>query len=330
VLPRRPISRSQSRAVLRAGLRRLLLRVGPLAVHVGCAPAFDDRHDLLGFRIAAVGVVDGEASAAVWSGALFHEEPVTLDWTADGESLGQGWGIAVPDGTGELGLVATAPDGTIREARVGVGITPAELVFERASVLVGDDISIEARAALEETPSDGAAPEGEALRIRLVDPEGEQTRWMVAGGASTLLELDAVTADVLPQRLEFDDGEVVGRETVPAGFQHILALRIDGDGGNRWRWVDAALGTDTALIQSEGWLLESSADVGTGLLAVTLDELTTSGVGALGEPEAVDDLAQHDPPNCAPADTPFSLGWLADGRCTVSETRGRRVVLAVR
>lgn len=309
---------------------RPLLVAAPSAALVGCAPAFDDRHDLLGFRIAAVGIVDGEAAAAVWSGALFHEEPVRLDWTADGEPLGQGWGLPVPDGVTELGLVATAPDGTVREARVGVGTSLAALSFERTSVPVGEDISIAARAALAESPSAGAAPEGEALRIRLLEPGGSQTRWMVAAGATTLLELDANTADVLPERLEFDDGEVVGRERVPAGLQHVLALRIDGVGGNRWTWVDAALGTDAAFLQSEGWLLESSADAGTGLLAATLDDLTPDGVGTLGAPEPVDDLGQHDPPGCAPAGIPFSLGWLADGRCSVAETRGRRVVLAVR
>lgn len=309
---------------------RPLRCVVPLAALVGCAPTFDDRHDLLGFRIAAVGAVDGEAEAVVWSGALFHEARTTLAWTADGVALGEGWGVPVPAGTEELGLVATAPDGTVREARVSVGGTMEPLAFERAAVAVGEDVSIEARAALPETPSDGGAPEGEALRIRLVQPGGEQTRWMVAGGATTLLELDAETADVLPERLEFDDGEVVRREAVEPGVQHVLALRIDGEGGNRWTWVDAALGTDTPLIRSGGWLVEGSVDLSTGLLAVTLDALSATGVGTLGSPQAVSDLTQHDPPDCAPADVPFSLDWLAEGRCTVSETRGRRVVLAVR
>ena len=53
---------------------------------VGCAPSFMDRHDLLGFRIAAVGVEDGYASAAIWSGRLFHEAPPLLELAVSGRS----------------------------------------------------------------------------------------------------------------------------------------------------------------------------------------------------------------------------------------------------
>ena len=309
---------------------RTALPLVPLVALVGCAPTFDDRHDLLGFRVAALGVVDGRADAAIWSGTLFHGDAVALDWTADGAPLGEGWDVQVPPGTGSLGLVATAPDGTVREARVSVGDAPPPLEFQRAAVAVGEDVSIGARATLEETPSRGAAAAGQALRVRLVDPGGTQTRWMVAGGSTTILELDAETADVLAERLELDDGEVVSREASIAGLHHVLALRMDGAGGNRWAWVAAALGTEAAHLQSGGWLIESTADASTGLLAVTLDDLSEDGVGALGRPEAVVDLAQHGPPGCAPPDTPFSLDWLANGRCTVAETRGRRVVLAER
>ena len=39
----------------------------------GCAEPFAvNRHDLGPFRIAALGVVDGQASAAIWSGQPFH------------------------------------------------------------------------------------------------------------------------------------------------------------------------------------------------------------------------------------------------------------------
>jgi hypothetical protein len=308
--------------------RRAAIPAACLAL-AGCAPTFDDRHDLLGFRIAAIGVVDGQAAAAVWSGSLFHAEPTSMVWTVDGAPLGEGWGLGVPEGAEELGLVATAPDGTIREARVSIAGGLAPLSFTRSAVAVGEDVSIEARSALDESPLDGAAPAGQAVRIRLEAPEGDRSRWMVAGGETTLLELDAETVDVMPERLGFDDGEVASRQAVAPGVQHVLALRMDGAGANRWAWIDAALGVDTPLIRSGGWLLEGEADTSTGLLAVDLDGLSADGVGTLGSPEAVDDLSQHDPPTCAPSDLPFSFDLLADGRCTVADSLGRRVVLAV-
>ena len=310
-------------------LERSAITASLAAVVCGCAPTFDDRHDLLGFRIAAVGVVDGEASAAVWSGSVFHAESVTLHWSADGEPLGLGWGVPVPPGTGELGLRVVAPDGQERTARVSVSDGIGPLAFERTLVSVGDDVSIDGRSALEERPLAGSASDGEAVRIRLVDPGGTSTRWMVGSGATTLLELDSDTVDVLPDRLTFDDGEVVGRVPAEVDVAHVLALRMDGAGGNRWVWVDAPIAGDHSVFRSDGWVLEGAVDVSTGLLAVTLDGLEAGGVGALGDPEPVLDLEQHDPPACAPSGQPFSLDWLANGRCSVSETRGRRVVVAV-
>ena len=308
--------------------RTIIAALGSMA-SAACAPAFDDRHDLLGFRIAALGVVDGQASASVWSGELFHAEPTRMRWTADGEFLGEGWEIPVPAEARELGLTATAPDGRERSARVSVGDALEPLAYTRSSVAVGKDVSIEARGKLVEEPLDGAAPAGLAVRIRLDSPDGNQTRWMVADGATSLLELDPETVDVMPERLQFDDGVVAGRTSIDPGVVHVLALRMDGDGGNRWAWIDAGLGTDGPLFRSDGWLLEGDVDTSTGLLAVTLDELSPSGVGTLGAPEPVADLTQNDPPDCAPSGQPFSLDWLADGRCSVSGSRGRRVVLAV-
>ena len=52
----------------------------------GCAEPFEvRRQELSGFRIAAVGVVDGKASAAIWSGeGLGHAEAPILEWSMDG------------------------------------------------------------------------------------------------------------------------------------------------------------------------------------------------------------------------------------------------------
>lgn len=301
----------------------------PICLLAGCAPTFAERQDLLGFRIAAVGAVDGEARAAIWSGDLFHTAATTLEWTADGTSIGEGWGVVVPDDASELALVATAPDGTVREAVVSVGAAPPPLTVTRAAVDIGADVSIAARSGLAAEPVDGAVPDGAAVRLVVADAADRQQRWMVASGEGTLLELDAVTADVLNEELTFDDGEVEARRALDAGTRHVLVLSLDGAGGNRWRWVDAVFGAAGPLIAHGGWLLPFEADASTGLVAVTLDDVTAAGVGTWSDPVAVSDLSAHEAPACAPADAPFELDWLVDGRCLVEDVDGRRLVLEV-
>ena len=82
---------------------------------LACAEPFDVQRDVLGpFRITAIGVEDGVARAAIWSGeGMVHASSPRLAWTLDGEELGEGYEVAV-DGGGELGLVVTAADGSLQ------------------------------------------------------------------------------------------------------------------------------------------------------------------------------------------------------------------------
>ncbi len=296
----------------------------------GCAPTFDDRHDLLGFRIAAIGAIDGEARAALWSGALFHTEAASLSWSADGVDLGEGWGVGVPDDALELGLVATAPDGTVREAVVSVADAPARPAVSRLAVDIAADVSLAARAALDGTPAERSVAETQATRLVVAPDDVREQRWMVAGGEGTLLELDAGTVDVLNEEIRFDDGEVEARRRLDPGVRHVLLLSLDGAGANRWRWVDAAFGVDDPLVDHRGWLLPLDVDTGTGLVAVTAIGVDATGVAAWDEPVGVLDLSIYDPPDCAVPGVPFELDWLVEGRCLAGDVEGRRLVLEVR
>ena len=87
-----------------------------------CAEPFPaDRHDLLGFRIAALGTKDGIASAAVWSGlGLWHERSPQLIWSVNGTEIGSGYNVSIPAGAERLSLHAISPDGDQYFAEVSV------------------------------------------------------------------------------------------------------------------------------------------------------------------------------------------------------------------
>ena len=103
------------------------MRALPLILGLAaCQEPFSvNRRELGPFRIAAVGVVDGVASAALWSGlGLYHDERPSLTWTLDGAPLGEGFDVAVPAEGGQLGLTVTAPDGRVYVAEVTARAAP--------------------------------------------------------------------------------------------------------------------------------------------------------------------------------------------------------------
>ena len=311
------------------------MRALPLLILLAaCQEPFSvNRHELGPFRIAAVGVVDGVASAALWSGqGLYHDERPTLTWTLDGAPLGEGYDVAVPAEGGLLGLTVTTSSGEVYAAEVTARSAPiAPPGVTRAAVDLSESVDLAARREVLAESVSGSVAEGEATRLSLVGDgvEGLTWRWMSAGGLGTLLELDPGVADVLAEELELDDGVLISRAPTGPGIYPQLVLGLDGAGGNLWVWADAAIGVTTPLLRHEGRLIPADAEVGPGLVAGTVqlsDDVV--GLSLTGVAPATEDDIAGTFLSCAPSPgEPFRLQWLAEGRCVRGELDGERVVL---
>jgi hypothetical protein len=305
----------------------MTLRAPALLILLGCQEPFDtDRHDLRGLRIAAVGVHDGVAEAAIWSGlGPWHEAAPTLAWTLDSEPLGEGFDVTVSS-AGVLGLTVTGQDGEVRTAEVTVSSVLPSLSVSRAAVSIGDDISIDARRALDAEAVEDTVPSGESVRMTLAGlQENASARWMSASG--TVLELEVDAADLIPEEILLDDGEISARTALGDGRYPGLALAIDGSGGNDWLWVDAAVGVTEPLLRHRGLLLLSDDVPGAGLVAATLAADDVGGV-RLEAVAAVKDASEQELLSCMPegAET-FELSWIVQGRCPRPDVLGARVVV---
>ena len=278
---------------------------------LACQGPFDVRRKDLGpFRIAAIGVQDGLARAAVWSGeGMFHSHTPSLRWTLDGETLGEGFEVEVSE-SGLLGLEVENAEGELLFAEVMVASPPALPGFERLAVDI-DDLDLAARRQAQESELSGPSL---AVRVRLDSIEGVEARWMSALGEGTLLELEPFAADVLAEEVLFEDGVAVDRAPTEAGIYHQLVLLMDGEGGNNWIWIDVPLGLDSGgLVAHHGRLISGEP----GLMGAT--------IGPAGELLELSpaELEEHDA-SCGPA--PFELAWLVEGRCGLDTVQGQRVV----
>ncbi|MCB9797232.1 MAG: hypothetical protein H6741_31475 [Alphaproteobacteria bacterium] len=296
-----------------------------------CAEPFEvNRKDLGPFRIAALGVEGGVARAAIWSGeGMVHPSPPSLSWTLDGGPLGEGYEVSVAGG-GTLGLTVTSPDGEVLEAELSVAEAPAAPGVSRYALGQVEDVSLDARRALDPEPVAQGVPEGEAARLVLdALPEGYSARWMSAEGLGTLLEVEADAADLFPEELEFDDGALISRTDSGAGVYHQLALVFDGAGSNAWTWIDVSVGLDTPFLRQGERLvpLESALEPGTYALTVSVDAESPGGL-AFSEAVATEDLDEMDLA-CARAGAPFTLDQVAEGRCAADTLDGARVVMVL-
>lgn len=245
---------------------------------LACAEPFDVRRQDLGpFRIAAVGVVDGVAAAAVYSGAgMGHEQAPTLSWSLDGEALGEGWDVPVSGGD-ELELRVDSAAGHSASARVSVA-APEATTWTR-------------------NEDDG--------RVRITLEAGARSaRWMTVDGVAEVVPLEPLV------------GEVVWEEP---GQAHHLALVQDGEGGNRWTWIDTAWAVEDR-VRHEGRLLEGDTEL-TGPVAATLSLAADGGVG-LANVSA--DVGDTEILACMPEPV-FRTAWVAEGRCGLDEVLGARV-----
>jgi hypothetical protein len=296
----------------------------------GCADAFGiKRQELSSFRIAALGVLDGKASASVWSGeGMGHAHAPLLEWSMDGTCIGEGWDV-VPEEAGLLELRATSAGGAVAHAQVTVGSAPDVPEIVRMAVVVEDDLSIEARDALESREVESGVEIGEALRMDVIVEESHRVHFMVAGSDGTVLELDRHRGDFLAEEIIFNDTEVESRTDSAPGVYHLLVLVQDLKGGNRWIWLDAPMGVDGTWARSGERRLELGEEVASGLVSVSLSRVDGFESYELEDPELVTDLSTQSLTECAPQGIPFDLDWIVDGRCGLDELDGARIVLEI-
>ena len=149
----------------------------------GCRAEFDVSRDELGpFRIAALGVEPGEecstATASIWSGeGLFHRQSPRLEWSLNGEALGEGWGVSVCE-DGLLELKVTSPANDVRYGQVVVAPREETLNVARAAVDLSS-LELEARREAEDQEVHSSVPLGFATRVTLAGlSEQDVLAWM--------------------------------------------------------------------------------------------------------------------------------------------------------
>jgi len=329
-------------------LNRCTRHAGLLTVGLGaagCAEPFTvERHVLGPPRLAALGVHNGVARAAIWSGeGAFHRASPELHWSLDGEHLGSGFDVEVP-GDGVLELTAVLSDGSELTGEVTVGAwTTVDVLRAEVDRPAGNALTLADRSAVyDPLPVAGSVSSSSMLRVIAArSPDTPETmRWMLGTEAWSVLELDTHTADIVAADVQFEDGEIESVSNSPGGLAPGLALSIDGAGGNGWQWFDVAFDVAQPLLRVDGRLLpideaSSVLDGAPGHVLATLSAEASAMGGAglrLVDVEAGDDLeadraAFPDPP-CSPGTG--LLDHIAEGRCPLGEIDGARVVLEVR
>lgn len=205
-----------------------------LALLLGCPPSFEhDQHDLVDLRVVGMSYARGPAAALVWDGPLAYSAVApTLTWTGDVD------GYSCNDIDVDTGADAAdcAPRGTMSATVVadnGVATETGTLTFHADG----------------RVPSIGAASvsiEGTAARVSLDAPPSHHTRWMAPEG-----EVEAVDQHVATFELPGD------------GVYPVVALVIDGLGGNDWVVVDVG-DTTGRLGVGHRWIATEPAWPGAG------------------------------------------------------------------
>ena len=309
---------------------------------LGCRAEFDVSRDTLGpYRIAAIGVDGGQecptATAAIWSGeGLYHRQSSRLEWTLNGEAIGEGWGVQVCE-EGLLELKATSPGGELRFAQVEVSLREEALAVARSSVDLSS-LELEDRRQAEAVEVHSIVPLGSATRVTVQGlGTNDSLVWMSPGlrdtageellGQGEVLELNESQADLLAENWTLDEEGLLETRSAYAGVDSHLLLVMDGQGGNRFLWVDAGFGLDdSGFVRHAGRLIDAGLVPESGLLAATV-VATSEGAELMEIAEASElDVLETD---CAHGAALFELDWLANGRCSLEEIDGQRIVMEV-
>lgn len=328
------------------------------------APFGTDRHDLVGFRLAAVSVPPAFATetvtpevALVVDGRPWSDDPVELVWywveTEDDvlaidpltpvAGSGPAPSLLVPSRERVLAVVATH-DGREQRAFVelpeppGLLDAPFDVLAEGLPLTVdaaeGPELVLDARAALEPTALAEIAP-GDFVRLT-ADVDGDPlVRWMATAG--TFFELERQVADWAAGELRLDVDEIDdGRTVLDPGPVTVLALALGVPGETRFAALDLSVGPHPPGVVVQGRAVPTVPAVdpqpGDGVAGTFVAD-DTSPTGFRLEGATLVDLLTVDfgsdaIPCAANLVGPFDPRWLLTGVCTRADVDGRAVVLA--
>jgi hypothetical protein len=330
---------------------------------LGCQEPFGtDRHDLVGFRLAAVqapavaaGAPFVPRAAVIVDGRAWAAEPAVLTWgfVADEDAALEPFEVAAtgaaptlvaPETTRTLVVSAThggverrafltlaAPPGGVR-APTGFDVGPLPL----PKAPTGEQLVRDARLAL--VPGEGRAVERRGwLRLVAGVPEGVLVRFMATAG--TFLELEAAVTDwTATDDLHLDEDEVDDPGTpIPRGTVTMLALAVADVGETAFTATEVFVGPapdgvwlGSRFVPATG--LPAFTEPGLGVRTVLREDAEApSGLrlegGTRVDPATVTDWGTPDL-SCDPAvDGPLDPDWFLTQRCSPAGADGLEVVV---
>lgn len=305
----------------------------------GCQEPFaEDRRDLASFRIAAVAAREApeglvELRAFVYSGlGLWHATPPVVTWTVGSETL-TGPVVQAP-AVYPLDVAVTAEGDGLESAVLSLAAPPTPPVLASWSRGVTDltitDVVTPIEDRLTHVPGDDgpvAAGGGVRLAVETVDDGDRVTHWMTTGGQ--LAELDASTTDWFAGTAVLDDNEIESSATVGAGVYSVVALTLDGQGGNQWTTLDVAVDIADPLLHVGGRLFPvTTGERGEGWWEATVEaEESTAGIRLVDVAPGADPTGAKGTLCGVPAAQGFDFAALAEGWCARDELVGQRIVV---
>jgi hypothetical protein len=319
---------------------------------IACQDPFGaDRHDLVGFRIAAIEVHTPTPDRAYPRLAMIVDDRPWTDsqpllswfWLEHAEELTDIDALTEPAGVGPrpdlfrvegrpvLGLLARWGDEerrafvTIADER-GIGAVPTDVSVHAVDVEEAD-LADPARADI---PSGERVQEVESAGFVRMHAEGVpadgRVRWMATAGS--FFEVDGATADWAASDIVLDGGEVESSVPEEDGAVTVVALST-GTTESRFAATDLTIGPGGLMTRTHGRLLPGLALDGPAIVTLVADDSAPSGLSiADPEPSTADAPAGTSALECfvGVAGT-FDPNWLLEMRCSREAIAGARVLV---
>lgn len=250
----------------------------PLLAPLGACqePFAEDRHDLASFRIVGVASEVGPGGLGVrpfaWSGqGAWYDVPNSYCLGPDGGGEAtcadspEALRVTLPEEATwplDLDLEVTTGEGAVELADVHLDDAPAppilgDITREGLPLGAADALlPIDERAAVTTTGAVTGVAAAGGLRLSAPIEAGGAApvvRWMGTGGY--FAELDDHTTDWYAAELVVDDDEIDSTTPLESGIYPLVALVLDGKGGNTWGFVDVAVDWSGPLLLVGGRLL---------------------------------------------------------------------------